>query len=183
MAVSLAPYLTAHDLSVMVDFLLFAATLACVAIFHRHTLAAALTGLGAIILKKLLGTGFNEGADLPYFFAHFEHEWVLIANLSLLLVGFALLARHFQASRIPDGMPAALPDNWTGGFVLLALVFVISSFLDNIAAALIGATVARQCSRAASDRLPRGDRRRGQRRRRWQRHRRHHDDDDVDRGR
>ena len=64
MAVSLAPYLTAHDLSVLVDFLLFAATLACVAIFHRHTLAAALTGLGAIILKKLLGTGFNEGAGL-----------------------------------------------------------------------------------------------------------------------
>jgi Na+/H+ antiporter NhaD/arsenite permease-like protein len=40
-------------------------------------------------------------------------------------------------------MPAALPDNRTGGFALLALVFVISSFLDNIAAALIGATVAR----------------------------------------
>ena len=40
-------------------------------------------------------------------------------------------------------MPAVLPDNWTGGFVLLALVFVLSSFLDNIAAALIGATVAR----------------------------------------
>ena len=40
-------------------------------------------------------------------------------------------------------MPAALPDNWTGGLVLLVLVFLISSFLDNIAAALIGATVAR----------------------------------------
>ena len=39
-------------------------------------------------------------------------------------------------------MPAALPDNWTGGFVLLTLVFVLSSFLDNIAGALIGATVA-----------------------------------------
>jgi len=143
-AVSLAPYLTAHDLSVLIDFLLFAATLACVAIFHRHTLAAALTGLGAIILKKLLGTGFNEGAGLPGLFAHFEHEWVLIANLFLLLVGFALLARHFEASRVPDWMPAARPDNWTGGFVLLALVFVLSSFLDNIAAALIGATVSRQ---------------------------------------
>ena len=143
MAVSLAPYLTAHDLSVLVDFLLFAATLACVAIFHRHTFAAAVTGLGVIILKKLLGTGFNEGAGFPGLLAHFEHEWVLIANLFLLLVGFALLARHFEASRIPDWMPAALPDNWTGGFVLLALVFVISSFLDNIAAALIGATVAR----------------------------------------
>jgi Na+/H+ antiporter NhaD/arsenite permease-like protein len=142
-AVNVAPLLSAHDLSVLIDFLLFGATLACVAIFHRHTLAAALIGLSAITLKKLLGTGFAEGAGLTGLYAHFAHEWVLIANLFLLLVGFALLARHFEASRIPDWMPVALPDNWTGGFVLLALVFVLSSFLDNIAAALIGATVAR----------------------------------------
>ncbi len=143
MAVNVAPYLSAHDLSVLIDFVLFAATLACVAIFHRHALAAALLGLSAITLKKLLGTGFNEGPGLAGLLAHYEHEWVLLANLFLLLVGFALLARHFEASRVPDWMPAALPDNWTGGFVLLVLVFVISSFLDNIAAALIGATVAR----------------------------------------
>jgi Na+/H+ antiporter NhaD/arsenite permease-like protein len=142
-AASLAPYLSAHDLSVLIDFLLFAATLACVAVFHRHTLAAAVIGLGVITLKKLLGTGFNEGPGLPGLLAHYQHEWVLLANLFLLLVGFALLARHFEASRLPDWMPVALPDNWTGGFVLLAIVFVISSFLDNIAAALIGATVAR----------------------------------------
>jgi Na+/H+ antiporter NhaD/arsenite permease-like protein len=141
--VSAAPQFSAHDIAVLIDFLLFAATLACVAIFHRHTLAAALTGLGVIVLKKLLGTGFVEGAGFPGLFAHFEHEWVLLTNLFLLLVGFALLARHFEASRIPDWMPAALPDNWTGGLVLLVLVFVVSSFLDNIAAALIGATVAR----------------------------------------
>jgi Na+/H+ antiporter NhaD/arsenite permease-like protein len=133
-----------QNLSVLIDFLLFAATLACVAIFHRHTLAAALIGLGAITLKKLLGEGFAEGAGLAGLFAHFAHEWVLLANLFLLLVGFAVLARHFETSRVPDWMPAALPDNWTGGFVLLGLVFVVSSFLDNIAAALIGATVARQ---------------------------------------
>ena len=143
MILNVAPSLSAHDLSVLIDFLLFAATLAGVAIFHRHTLAAALIGLGAITLKKLLGTGFNEGPGLAGLFAHYEHEWVLLANLFLLLVGFAVLARHFEASRVPDWMPAALPDNWTGGFVLLVLVFVISSFLDNIAAALIGATVAR----------------------------------------
>jgi Na+/H+ antiporter NhaD/arsenite permease-like protein len=140
---SLAPYLSAHDVSVCIDFLLFALTLAGVAIFHRHTLAVALTGLSAIILKKLLGTGFVAGAGLPGLLAHFEHEWVLLTNLFLLLIGFALLARHFEASRIPDWMPAALPDNWTGGLMLLILVFVISSFLDNIAAALIGATVAK----------------------------------------
>jgi Na+/H+ antiporter NhaD/arsenite permease-like protein len=141
-AVNVAPLLGAHDLSVQIDFLLFAVTLACVAIFHRHTLAAALTGLGAITLKKLLGEGFAEGAGLAGLFAHFAHEWILLANLFLLLVGFAVLARHFEASRVPDWMPAALPDNWTGGFVLLTLVFVLSSFLDNIAGALIGATVA-----------------------------------------
>ena len=127
----------------VIDFLLFGATLACVAIFHRHTLAAALIGLSVITLNKLLGTGFAEGAGLAGLFAHFAHEWVLLANLFLLLVGFALLARHFEESRVPDWMPVALPDNWTGGFVLLVLVFVISSFLDNIAAALIGAAVAR----------------------------------------
>ena len=143
MAVSLAPYLSAHDLSVLIDFVLFAATLTAVAIFHRHSLAAALTGLGVITLKKLLGTGFNEGAGFAGLFTHYAHEWVLLANLFLLLVGFAVLARHFEMSRIPDLMPGMLPDNWSGGFVLLALVFVVSSFLDNIAAALIGATVAR----------------------------------------
>ena len=133
----------AQNPAALTDFLLFAATLAGIAIFHRHTFAIALTGLGAIIVKKLLGEGFSEGAGLPGLFAHFAHEWVLLANLFLLLVGFALLARHFETSRIPDWMPSALPDNWTGGFMLLVAIFVTSAFLDNIAAALIGATVAR----------------------------------------
>jgi Na+/H+ antiporter NhaD/arsenite permease-like protein len=141
--VTIAPDPGAYDSAVVTDFLLFGATLAAVAIFHRHTLAAALIGLGAIIIKKLLGEGFAEGAGLSGLLAHFAYEWVLLANLFLLLVGFALLARQFEASRLPDWMPAALPDDWTGGLVLLVLVFVVSSFLDNIAAALIGATVAK----------------------------------------
>ena len=59
----------------LIDFLLFAATLAGVAIFHRHTFATALTGLSIIIIiKKLLGTGFVEGAGLSGLFAHFAHE-------------------------------------------------------------------------------------------------------------
>ena len=125
------------------DFLLFGAILAGVAIFYRHALAVSLIGLVAIIIKKLLGEGFAEGAGLFGLFAHVANEWVLLANLFLLLIGFALLARHFEASRIPDWMPSVLPDHWTGGLVLLIFVFVLSSFLDNIAAALIGATVAK----------------------------------------
>ena len=67
---------------------------------------------------------------------------MLLANLLGLLLGFALLARHFEDSRIPEVLPRFLPDGWPGGFVLLVMIFVLSSFLDNIAAALIGGTIA-----------------------------------------
>jgi Na+/H+ antiporter NhaD/arsenite permease-like protein len=63
-------------------------------------------------------------------------------NLFGLLLGFAVLSRHFEATRIPLLLPNLLPDGWTGGLALLALIFVLSSFLDNIAAAIIGGTVA-----------------------------------------
>ena len=41
------------------EFVFFTATLLCVAVFHRRTLTAALTGLAAITLYKLLFTGFD----------------------------------------------------------------------------------------------------------------------------
>ena len=130
-------------LGIPVDFILFALTLLGVALFHRHTLPIALTGLAAIIVYKLAFTGFKFGAGLGGLGQHMAHEWVMLTNLFLLLMGFALLSRHFEESRIPDEMPALLPDDWKGGVALLFLVFVLSSFLDNIAAALIGGTVAR----------------------------------------
>jgi len=130
-------------LGIPVDFILFALTLLGVALFHHKTLQVALGGLAAIIVYKLVFTGFKDGAGLAGLGHHMAHEWVTLANLFLLLMGFALLSRHFEESRIPDEMPALLPDDWKGGVVLLVLVFVLSSFLDNIAAALIGGTVAR----------------------------------------
>ncbi len=126
-----------------VDFILFALTLIGVAIFHHKTLQVALTGLAAIVVYKLIFTGFKFGTGLTGFALHMQHEWVILANLFLLLMGFAILSRHFENSRIPDAMPSFLPDGWQGGLALLAIVFVLSSFLDNIAAALIGGTMAR----------------------------------------
>jgi Na+/H+ antiporter NhaD/arsenite permease-like protein len=134
-------------LGIPVDFILFALTLLGVALFHHHTLPVALTGLAAIIIYKLSLTGFKYGTGMTGFALHMQHEWVTLANLFLLLMGFALLSRHFEESRIPDEMPALLPDDWKGGVVLLVMVFVLSSFLDNIAAALIGGTVARHVFR------------------------------------
>ena len=128
--------------SASLDFTLFALTLIGIGLFHRRSLQVALMGLAAVTAEKLLWTGFKEGPGLSGLFAHIGHEWVVLANLFLLLNGFAILARHFEKSRVPDWMPAALPDDWKGGFLLLVLVFIMSSFLDNIAAALIGVTVA-----------------------------------------
>jgi len=125
-----------------VDFILFALTLLGVAVFHHHTLRVALTGLAVITLYKIVFTGFKAGPGVSGFFSHLGHEWVILTNLLGLLLGFALLSNHFEKSRVPAVLPRYLPEDWKGAFVLLAMVFVLSSFLDNIAAALIGGTVA-----------------------------------------
>ncbi len=84
-----------------VDFILFAVTLIGVAIFHHKTLQVALTGLAAIVIYKLLFTGFKTGAGLGGLALHMQHEAVILANLFLLLMGFAILSRHFENSHIP----------------------------------------------------------------------------------
>lgn len=131
-----------------VDFVLFALTLLGVALFHHYTLYVALTGFATISLYKIIFTGFKTGVGVAGFFGHLGHEWVTVANLFCLLTGFALLARHFEKSHVPVILPKFLPDDWKGGFLLLVMVFVISSFLDNIAAALIGGAMAHQLFKA-----------------------------------
>ncbi|HTP48013.1 MAG TPA: citrate transporter [Casimicrobiaceae bacterium] len=133
---------------VPLDFILFGLTLAGVALFHHYTLPIAVSGLAVITLYKLAFTGFKEGAGLGGLAAHLGHEWVVLANLFCLLMGFALLSRHFEKSRVPLELPRYLPDDWKGGFLLLVMIFVLSSFLDNIAAALIGGAMAHQLFRA-----------------------------------
>jgi Na+/H+ antiporter NhaD/arsenite permease-like protein len=146
------PALAAGDLPALwgipFDFFLFATTLLCVALFHHYTLQVALAGLFSISLYKIVFTGFKTGAGLAGLALHMGHEWVTLANLFCLLTGFAILARHFEKSHVPVILPKFLPDDWKGGFLLLVMVFVISSFLDNIAAALIGGAMAHQLFRA-----------------------------------
>jgi len=128
--------------SIPVDFILFALMLVGVALFHHHTMKVAVTGLLVITIFKVLFSPFAEGAGAAGFLAHLGHEWVLLVNLLGLLLGFALLSKHFEASQVPAWLPRLLPDDWKGAFVLLVMIFVLSSFLDNIAAALIGGTIA-----------------------------------------
>jgi Na+/H+ antiporter NhaD/arsenite permease-like protein len=125
-----------------VEFVLFAITLAGVALLHRHTMPIAVGGALVIAVYKIVASPFRTGAGFGGFFGHLGHEWVVLTNLFMLLLGFGLLARYFEESRVPAILPKYLPDDWKGGFVLLVLVFVLSSFLDNIAAAMIGGAVA-----------------------------------------
>jgi Na+/H+ antiporter NhaD/arsenite permease-like protein len=127
---------------VPLEFLFFGAVLAGVALFHAHTLRIALGGAVFIALYKMLFSPFHAGAGLAGFAGHLGHEWVILSNLLLLLLGFALLADLFEKSEVPAVLPRFLPDDWKGCFALLVLVFVMSSFLDNIAAAMIGGAVA-----------------------------------------
>jgi len=125
------------------EFIIFTLTLVGVAVFHKHTMYVALTGLAAVLLFKFF---FVHSFSLMHHVVghgHEEGEWRTLLNLLGLLFGFAILAKHFEESNIPEILPNFLPDGWKGGFVLLTLICILSSFLDNIAAAMIGGTIAR----------------------------------------
>jgi Na+/H+ antiporter NhaD/arsenite permease-like protein len=133
---------------VSLDFILFGLTLLGVAVLHQRTLEVALIGLATITVYKIAFTRFKTGPGVMGFVSHVGHEWVILANLLGLLMGFALLSRHFEKSHVPVLLPKYLPGGWKGGFILLAIVWILSSFLDNIAGALIGGAMAHQLFRA-----------------------------------
>jgi Na+/H+ antiporter NhaD/arsenite permease-like protein len=127
--------------AVPIEFVPFGLTLLGVAMLHRHALQVALGGVAAVLAVK--------AAFVPSFalLPHLGHEWRILVNLLGLLVGFALLAEHFERSGVPHRIPGLLPRGARGAFVLLALVWLLSSFLDNIAAAMIGGVVAKAAFR------------------------------------
>jgi Na+/H+ antiporter NhaD/arsenite permease-like protein len=126
------------------EFVIFAIVLLGVAVLHRHALAVALVGLAAVSTYYLV---FSDAPGVTSLLTHFSPEWVILANLLLLLLGFAVLANQFERSNVPDGMPTLLPNGWVGGLALLGLVFGLSIFLDNIAGAIIGGVVAQHVYR------------------------------------
>lgn len=130
-----------------VEFLLFGLMLAGVAKFHQHSLAVSVTGFIVILAYEALVSSFPTGQGMDALLLHVEHEWVTISNLLLLLIGFAVLSNQFEQSNISDHLPNRLPDDWTGGLALLAIVFVLSAFLDNIAAAVLGGVMAKHVYR------------------------------------
>lgn len=118
------------------EFFLFGLTLLGVALYHEKTLEVAVSGLTAIVILKL----FTDKAFSPV--SHMQHEASILINLLGLLLGFAVLAKQFESSNVPEIIPKILPVGILGPFVLLLLIWTMSGFLDNIAAAMIGGTIA-----------------------------------------
>jgi len=136
----------------MPEFILFAFPPLGVALFHRQKLWVSLIGLASILAFKLFAIpDFNLFEHMFGQVAFTDQilnkemrvgEWSTLLNLLGLLIGFSILSRHFEDSVVPATLPNLLPNDWKGPLVLLIAVFIISSFLDNIAAALIGGSVA-----------------------------------------
>ena len=137
---------------IRVEFIIFGLILLGVALFHKQTFRVAVIGLTVLLTFKL---AFDPGFHLmEHFFGQTpfgeqimdkglrQGEWGIILNLLGLLLGFAILSKIFEESGVPDVLPRFLPDDWKGPFILLIFVFILSSFLDNIAAALIGGAIA-----------------------------------------
>lgn len=73
----------------------------------------------------------------------FAHEWVILTSLLGLLLGFAPLSKRLEEGRVSAARcPAAFLPAGSGASCCCALIFALSSFLDNVAAALIGGSMA-----------------------------------------
>ncbi len=118
-------------------FVLFGLTLAGVAIFHRRNFEVAVAGLVAVLIYTFAATNVSVAEDL-------DNHWRLLLNLAGLLFGFAILARHFEDSGVPEWFMGKLPGGWGAGLLLLVGVAFASTFIDNIAAAILGGVVAKK---------------------------------------
>jgi Na+/H+ antiporter NhaD/arsenite permease-like protein len=125
------------------EFVLFGLMLLGVALFHKRALAISVGGLIVILLFETFVTAFPTGRGAGALLAHAEHEWVIVTNLFLLLIGFEVLSNQFERSNISDHLPNLLPDGFAGSVALLGVIFVLAAFLDNIAAAVLGGVMAR----------------------------------------
>jgi len=137
---------------VRLEFIIFGLILLGVALFHKQTFWVAVIGLAVLLtFKFIFDPAFHMGEHMfgttPFGEQIMDKdlrqgEWGIILNLLGLLLGFAILSKIFEESGVPGALPKFLPNDWKGPALLLVFIFILSSFLDNIAAALIGGTIA-----------------------------------------
>lgn len=133
----------------------FIAMLVGLLLFHHHKNAVVYLGFATLAGLFLF---WGQGGDVIYFLHHYgiklgaepaafaanellrdqgAHRFHLLMDLSLLIPAFALVAHYFEHSGASNSLARILRADWA----VLWSVFWLSTVLDNIAAALIGATI------------------------------------------
>ena len=142
-----AIFTTTEVYGIRYEMIIFSLILVGVAIFYNKTMQVAIIGLLALcfykyefisdfsVIRRLIGHTDVNGEWV-------KGSWNTYVNLALMLPGFSLLANIFEESKFPAVLPRYLPKGMSGGIVLLFFVFALSTFLDNIAAAMIGCSMA-----------------------------------------
>lgn len=112
----------------------FVAMLVGLLLFHHHKNIVVMLGL--VALSVLFSSHMGGISD---WLTHFNdpHRKHLLMDLALLIPAFALVAHYFEHSGASHGLARVLRRD----SALLWAVFTLSIALDNIAAALIGATI------------------------------------------
>ncbi|MBM3227893.1 hypothetical protein FJZ27_03470 [Candidatus Peribacteria bacterium] len=115
-------------------FVMFLMMLVGLLLFHHHKLWVVM--IGFITLSLTFKEQHNGWHTLVNHFME-HHRSHLLFNLWLLLPAFALVAYYFEHSGASHGLAKILKSD----VALLWVVFLLSTVLDNIAAALIGGTI------------------------------------------
>lgn len=118
------------------EFIIFGAIILGIAVFSSKRVQIVVWGVLILIVYKILvhSSFGNLNCEL----------YVQLINLFGLITGFTVMAKHFENSGFSKRIPHYLPHGWLGPFVLLMSIGFISTFLDNILAALIGAEIAKK---------------------------------------
>ena len=129
------------------EMIIFALMLVGIAVFYNKTMQVALIGLLCLcfykyefiedfsVLKTLFGFTKSDGT-------YVQGTFNTYLNLALMLPGFSLLAHIFEQTNVPKIIPKYLKGDKSAAFLLLLCIFILSTFLDNIAAAMIGSSIA-----------------------------------------
>lgn len=121
------------QLVTVAEFSIFIIMLVMLMLFHHHKVPVVIGGF--LILSGFYVFEHGFFGIVHHFSEH--HEYHLLYNLAILLPGFGLVAHYFEHS----GFDRRLSKFIDSDYKLLWVVFFLSCFLDNIAAAMIGAVL------------------------------------------
>lgn len=121
------------------SILFFVLSILGVALFERYSkYFLLLGGISIVSVRLFLHNESFHTILLPLI----SHKTFLL-DLFFILTTFSFISEHFERSRLTNVIKHIIPNRPSGYFTLLFIIFVLSIFLDNIIAALIGGTIAK----------------------------------------